>query len=72
MSHLASPLPQPHLLRILFRKEIYLTFPGLLVAIENQIGKAIKGVLLKTYPENANLWLSRKPRTRETQTTECL
>ena len=30
MSHLASPLLQPHLLRILFKEEFYFIFPGLL------------------------------------------
>ena len=37
MSHLASPLLQPHLLRILFWEEFYSIFFRVAVAIENQI-----------------------------------
>ena len=68
MSHLASPLLQPHLLRILFRQEFYFIFPGLLVAIENQIN-------LKSHQRCFVKGVSRKRKplvVSKTQTTKCL
>ena len=68
MSHLASPLLQPHLLRILLREEFYFIFPGLPVAIENQIN-------LKSQQRCFDKGVSRKRKplvVSKTHTTECL